>query len=132
MSKKAQPQYRNTPKYLHVAVSDEEVTSSDRRAIALVAALPANSAVCLSFFGYEDDPRSVWEIPEVVAYIRQALAKYPTFIARLDLESQRVIRFCICWDTSTVAVDGNRVVNPMAFDEQGEFVLTRNVSSRTS
>ena len=40
----------------------------------------ANTTVLFSIFGYDDDTRELYQIPEVISYTRELLDKYPYFL----------------------------------------------------
>lgn len=48
----------------------------------------------LNINGYDDDPRELYEIPEVVAFIRKAILKNPELFYFLDEESKDWITLC--------------------------------------
>jgi len=48
-------------------------------------------------FEYDDDPREIWDIPEVVRYIKQILEKYPYFFYfYFDISTKAVSAFLYC------------------------------------
>jgi hypothetical protein len=73
--------------------------------------------VHLSIDGYDDDPRELWEIPEVCAYLRGVfLNLHPDVAARLD-ELSRIIGAVSCGLLRPVGRDpvtGNTRFEPVA------------------
>jgi hypothetical protein len=105
----------NQVKFLDVFVTREEVNNFHMGAVKVLAALPGKWALSFSFDGYNEDPREVWEIPEIVAYVRQALEKHPNFLSKLDQESRGVLRNCICRGSRPLNADGTYVPDPVDF-----------------
>lgn len=65
----------------------------------------------LFFGGYDDDPRELWQIPEVRQFVRRLDAVFPYWFFLADLESETllVIAKCICF--TAAAGPGHGTVN---------------------
>jgi hypothetical protein len=115
-------------RFIDVVVSNDEVIASDMRAIALICSFAPGTKACLAFWGYDKDSREVWDIPEIRAYVKRALARYPKFLSRLDLESRRVVRDCICRGAGPVNSDGTCMADPLGFVAWQQFASAAGIN----
>lgn len=78
--------------------------------------------------GYNFDPRELYMIPEVIAYFRTMLSKYPQVFYFLDKSMWGLVFLCGCVDVKAIAKDDARI-KTVAFKidkEQLQEVLKRN------
>jgi hypothetical protein len=66
----------------------------------------ARGSVSLSFEGYDTDPRELWEIPEVRAYVKKLTAAWPSWMYFIDNSMNSFIAMYLC------LVDVRRTTDP--------------------
>jgi hypothetical protein len=94
------------------AIDKDQVQSMDASClIGFVEILPESATVALKFAGYEDDPREVWEVPEVRDFVKKTLTQAPEILPRFTLIHRRMLRSCIL-DLVRVPFSNGRVLCP--------------------
>ena len=85
---------------LYVIFTKEDVENMDTGALVRML-LPAQDSfdAVITCCGYEDDPRELWEIPEVCAYIQQLSQEYPQWIRHLHGENRWML---ICLNSGKI------------------------------
>jgi hypothetical protein len=72
--------------------------------LAQIGGVPRHS---LTFDGYGDDPREVWEIPECIAFFFRILREVPQFLRVADADTFATILY-----GTAIKEDGKWKVNP--------------------
>lgn len=113
------------PDGVTLVVSRDEVASCDPAAALSVLTQLGESArhpaqvrgrLRLAFHGYDADPRELWEIDEIRAFVRALDDVFPYWFYVADLESEllKLLAFSLC--RSTVVAAGATVIH------QGDFM----------
>lgn len=101
-------------RWVGVVIEQEELQKlATDRLIQICRYMPAKAVAMIAFHGYDDDPREVWHVPEVRAYVKKALIESPQILSRLELNERRMMRSCV-------------------LDLDGRFGGTRNTAYLTS
>lgn len=85
--------------------------------IKYVESMPSGFALWLYVEGYDDDPREVWQVPEVRAFVKKALMQAPHIVGRFEIDYRRVLRWCFC-DVLSVNHDGGWHMTEYVISEQ--------------
>jgi len=113
-----------------IEISRQEIESRDTKpALAMLNELldpdrcrQLRHSVAISVLGYDDDPRDLWRIPEVVEWIRLVDAEWPFWFYFISPERPdwlKVIIYCLC---KTERVQGGTSVSP---DELQRFLIDK-------
>jgi len=83
--------------------------------LAHMAAANVQNKVALSFDGWADDPRELWEIPVVVDFCRGMLGPAGS-------DQYKAVNVALI-DEADMAIEGDRIVDPSAFQLGGSLWL---------
>lgn len=117
---------------INFVISKREIENHDTYRIVgqlkeLLKAGPAGkNSMMLIFDGYEDDPKEIYQIPEICIYVRAVFKKFPEMFYFLSIESYTfaIMANCIFTDLQQVDVADKAMVKFAQENGDQEKVVT--------
>lgn len=87
-------------------VYEQVITRNISPLIKLLSNHTGQKVDIIVFSGFEEDPREVWEIPEVREYVRLAVTSAPDILCQLSWYARALLRDCLSDHLILGQVDG--------------------------